>query len=42
MDLITLTQAKNYANKVAAGFSSVEVDGTNINFTLMMVQKLLL
>lgn len=34
MDLITLTQAKNYANKVAAGFSSVEVDGTNINFTL--------
>lgn len=34
MDLITLTQAKNYANKVAAGFSSVEIDGTNINFTL--------
>lgn len=34
MDLITLTQAKNYANKVAAGFSSVEVNGTNINFTL--------
>lgn len=34
MDYITLTQAKNYANKVAAGFSSVEVDGTNINFTL--------
>lgn len=34
MDLITLTQAKNYANKVAAGFSNVAVDGMNINFTL--------
>ena len=34
MDLITLTLAKNYANKVAAGFSNVVVDGSNIKFTL--------
>lgn len=34
MDVITLALAKNYANKVAAGFSNVAVDGMNINFTL--------
>ena len=34
MDLITLALAKNYANKVAAGFSNVAVDGSNIKFTL--------
>ena len=34
MDLITYALAKSYANKVAAGFSSVRVEGTNIIFTL--------
>ena len=34
MDIVTLSAAKAYANKVAAGFSSVSVDGSTINFTL--------
>ena len=34
MDVITLSLAKKYANKVAAGFSSVQVDGSNLIFTL--------
>lgn len=34
MDIITLALAKNFATKVAAGFSSVEVDGMDIIFTL--------
>lgn len=34
MDIITLALAKKFATKVAAGFSSVEVDGMDIIFTL--------
>ena len=34
MDITTLSLAKKYANKVAAGFSSVQVDGSNLIFTL--------
>lgn len=34
MDLITYALAKSYANKVAAGFSSVRVEGTSVIFTL--------
>ena len=34
MDIITLALAKKFATKVAAGFSSVEVDGLDIIFTL--------
>ena len=34
MDLVTLALAKIYANKVAAGFSSVRVEGTSVIFTL--------
>ena len=34
MDIITLSLAKKYANKVAAGFSKVEVQGNNLIFTL--------
>jgi len=34
MDIITLALAKKFASQVAAGFSSVEVDGLNIIFTL--------
>lgn len=34
MDVITLSLAKKYANKVAAGYSSVRVDGMNLIFTL--------
>ena len=34
MDIITLSLAKKYANRVAAGFSSVQVDGSNLIFTL--------
>lgn len=34
MDVITLALAKKYANKVAAGYSSVRVDGMNLIFTL--------
>lgn len=34
MDLITLSLAKGYANKVAAGFKRVEVQGSNLVFTL--------
>lgn len=34
MDVITLSLAKKYAEKVAAGFSSVQVDGSNLIFTL--------
>lgn len=34
MDIITLSLAKKYANKVAAGYSSVRVDGMNLIFTL--------
>lgn len=39
MDLITLAAAKTYANKVAAGFSSVSVEGSTIHFTLNDGQK---
>lgn len=35
MDLITLAAAKNYANKVTAGFKSVELNGMNLIFTLL-------
>lgn len=35
MDIITLSLAKNYANKVAAGFKSVEINGMNLTFTLL-------
>ena len=35
MDLIALAAAKNYANKVTAGFKSVELDGMNLIFTLL-------
>ena len=35
MDLIALAAAKNYANKVAAGFKSVEINGMNLTFTLL-------
>ena len=34
MDIITLSLAKKYANKVAAGFSKVEVQENNLIFTL--------
>ena len=34
MDITTLSLAKKYANKVAAGFSNVEVQGTTLIFTL--------
>lgn len=34
MDLITLAVAKKYADKLAAGFKSVELNGTNLVFTL--------
>ena len=34
MDIITLSLAKKYANQVAAGYSSVRVDGMNLIFTL--------
>lgn len=34
MDVITLSLAKKYANKVAAGYSNVRVDGMNLIFTL--------
>ena len=34
MDIITLALAKKFATKVAAGFSTVEVDGMDIIFTL--------
>ena len=34
MDITTLSLAKKYTNKVAAGFSSVEVDDSNLIFTL--------
>lgn len=35
MDLITLSMAKSYTNKVTAGFKSVELDGMNLVFTLL-------
>lgn len=35
MDIITLSLAKKYANKVAAGFKNVELDGMNLTFTLL-------
>ena len=35
MDLITLTQAKNYANKVAAGITAARVEGSSIILTLI-------
>ena len=34
MDIITLKLANAFAQKVAAGFSTVSVDGMTINFTL--------
>ena len=34
MDITTLSLAKKYANKVAAGFSKVEVQENNLIFTL--------
>ena len=34
MDIITLKLANAFAQRVAAGFSSVSVDGMTINFTL--------
>ena len=35
MDLISLAAAKNYANKLAAGFKSVRIDGMKLIFTLL-------
>lgn len=35
MDITTLALAKSYTNKIAAGFKSVELDGTNLIFTLL-------
>ena len=35
MDLITLTQAKNYANKIAAGITAARVEGSSIILTLV-------
>ena len=35
MDLISLAAAKNYANKVTAGFKSVQIEGMNLIFTLL-------
>lgn len=40
MDLITLALSKSYTNKVAAGFSSVSVEGSIIHFTLNDGQKI--
>ena len=34
MNIIDIKLANKFATKVAAGFSKVEVDGMNINFTL--------
>ena len=34
MDIIDIKLANKFATQVAAGFSKVEVDGMNINFTL--------
>ena len=34
MDLITLALAKGYSNKIAAGFKQVEIQGSNLIFTL--------
>lgn len=34
MDLIALAAAKKYADKLAAGFKSIELNGTNLVFTL--------
>lgn len=34
MDMVTLALAKKFAKQVAAGFSSVSVEGTTIHFTL--------
>ena len=34
MDIVTYKLSQKYADKVAAGFSSVRVDGLNIIFTL--------
>ena len=39
MDVVTLSLAKKYANKVAAGFSNVKVQGNNLIFTLNDGQK---
>ena len=35
MDLITLASAKKYADKLAAGFKSVRIDGMKLIFTLL-------
>lgn len=35
MDLMSLAAAKSYANKVTAGFKSVELNGMNLIFTLL-------
>lgn len=34
MNIVDIKLANKFATKVAAGFSKVEVDGMNINFTL--------
>ena len=34
MDIIDINLANKFATQIAAGFSKVEVDGMNINFTL--------
>lgn len=34
MDLVTLALAKGYTNKIAAGFKQVEIQGSNLIFTL--------
>ena len=40
MDITTLSLAKKYANKVAAGFSNVEVQGNNLIFTFFKKKSL--
>lgn len=34
MDILTLALAKDFATKVAAGYTSIELDGTKLTFTL--------
>lgn len=42
MDIVTLTLAKKYANKLMGGYTKVEVDGMSIIFTLVDGKKVTL
>lgn len=42
MDIVTLTLAKKYANKLMGGYTKVEVDGMSIIFTLIDGKKVTL